>query len=315
MNTKTVFIDGQHGTTGLKIHERLKNRKDITLLEIAIEDKKDPGEKAEVLNSADIVFLCLPDDAAKESVSLITNDKVKILDASCAHRTTPGWIYGLPELNKEQRTEIAKASKVTNPGCHATGFTAVMHPLVSSGLVPPDYPVFCNSISGYSGGGKPMIQEYESGSKSAEELSCRAKNLNLEHKHLAEMKKYGLLNDFPIFTSTVGNYYNGMLIIIPINFGLIRKAYTHGEIREFYADYYKEEAFIKVLSAEEIKEIGAGFISPINCNDTNNLELLIFENKHQTLIVSRFDNLGKGASGAAVQNMNIMIGANEKTGL
>ena len=315
MKNIRVFIDGQHGTTGLKIHSRLKARDDIEIVEIPVESKKDAVYKAKILNEVDVVFLCLPDDAARESVSLIKNKDVKILDPSTAHRISDDWTYGIPELNKDQRGKIAKSNRVTVPGCHATGFNICLHPLIAEGIVSPEYPVNCHSISGYSGGGKQMIAEYESLDGDKSKISCRVKNLNLAHKHLPEMKKYGLLEDKPIFTSIVGNYYNGMLVFLPINFNALKTGKNIDDLRKFYEEYYKGEQFIKVVNQAVIDDIGDGFLSPVGCNETNDLEIYVFKNDNHVQVVARFDNLGKGASGAAVQNMNIMIGVPENTGL
>lgn len=311
----TVFIDGQHGTTGLRIHERLKDRDELEIVSIPEESKKDIDKKAKVINDVDVVFLCLPDQAARESVSLIRNENVKVIDPSTAHRISDDWVYGIPELNANQRNAIATSKRVTNPGCHATGFIMIMHPLVSSGIVPENFLACCHSISGYSGGGKQMIREYEKEAKGNEAYSCRVKNLDLNHKHLPEMKKYGLLNHEPIFSSIVGDFYSGMLVFVPIDLRYIEKVGSSRDLRSFFEEYYGSENFVRVASEDEIESIGPNFISPVECNETNNIELLVFEKGKQAICVARFDNLGKGASGAAVQNMNIMIGAPENKGL
>lgn len=312
---KRVFIDGQHGTTGLKIDQRLNSRSDIELVEIPEEHKKDVNVKSEILNNVDIVFLCLPDDAARESVSLIHNDKVKVLDASTAHRTASGWEYGIPELNPEQRDRIRNSNRVSVPGCYATGFTMCMHPLVSKGFVPSDYPVTCYSITGYSGGGKQMIGAFEQSGNNFQEICCRPKNLNLAHKHLPEMAKHGLLKSPPIFTPIVGNFFHGMLVFIPLYLNMVSNVKSGSAIRDFFSEYYKGEQFVRVASKGDIDNIGDGFLSPIACNDTNNIDIFAFDRHDHVLLVARLDNLGKGASGAAVQNMNILIGAPENRGL
>lgn len=312
---KSVFIDGQYGTTGLKIHSRLNKRDDIKIVDIPEHLKKDLKQKEKILNNVDIVFLCLPDDAAKASVSLIKNDKVIVLDPSTAHRTSVDWVYGIPELNKNQRNKISKSKRISVPGCYATGFNICMHPLVTNGIVPSDYPVSCYSITGYSGGGKQMIHDYENKKNNIQEISCRPKNLNLAHKHLPEMKMYGLLDKTPIFTPIVGNFYQGILVFIPLHKSLLLKNFNQINLINFYKNYYKGEQFIKIFDKDKIKNIDDGFISPTDCNNSNNLDILIFENSESILIVTRFDNLGKGASGAAVQNMNIIIGVPENKGL
>jgi N-acetyl-gamma-glutamyl-phosphate reductase len=312
---KTVFIDGQHGTTGLKIHDRLKSRDDLELIEIPLDLKKDLKHKSKIINEVDVVFLCLPDDAAKESVSLIRNENVRVLDPSTAHRTASDWVYGIPELNPEQRGKIRVSKRVSVPGCYATGFNMCMHPLVSKGIVPHDYPVSCYSITGYSGGGKQMIQAFENSGNSSQEICCRPKNLNLAHKHLPEMHRYGLLKHEPIFTPIVGNFYRGMLVFIPLYSQLLSSAKSGDEVRSLFQEYYKGEQFVRVALKSEIEDIGDGFVSPIGCNDTNNIDIFVFTRNGHILLVARLDNLGKGASGAAVQNMNIMIGASEDKGL
>jgi N-acetyl-gamma-glutamyl-phosphate reductase len=312
---KTVFIDGQHGTTGLKIHDRLNDRHDLELVDIPIESKKDIKYKSNILNDVDVVFLCLPDEAARESVSLIKNHKVRIIDASTAHRTSSEWAYGIPELNSGQRNIIRGAKRVSVPGCYATGFIMFMHPLVSSGIIPADYPISSYAITGYSGGGKQMIGAFENKANNLQEICSRPKCLNLFHKHLPEMRKYGLLQHVPIFTPIVGNFYKGMLVFIPIYSHLLIKIKQGDGIRSFLKDYYNGEQFVTVVSKTKTEEIGDGFISPIECNDTNNIDLFVFSRTDHILLVARLDNLGKGASGAAVQNMNLMIGAPENKGL
>ncbi|MDA3812073.1 MAG: N-acetyl-gamma-glutamyl-phosphate reductase [Spirochaetaceae bacterium] len=309
-----VFIDGQHGTVGLQIRERLKDRPELQIIEIENSLKKDIEEKRKILNQSDIVFLCLPDAVAKESVSLITNPDVKVLDGSTAHRIDNKWVYGIPELNKTQRSTIRESKRITVPGCYASGFILPMHPLVSKGIVPSDYPVSTYAITGYSGGGKEMIASYKE-NKDSEDYSCRPKNLNLTHKHLPEMQKYGLLDNKPIFTPIVGNFYKGMLVFIPLYKNLLQKNLNQTNLIEFYKEYYKDENFINIFDKELIKTIDSDFISPGSNNNTNNLDILVFENDEQFLIVSRLDNLGKGASGAAVQNMNLLIDVPENTGL
>jgi N-acetyl-gamma-glutamyl-phosphate reductase len=312
---KKVFIDGSHGTTGLKIHERLAARGDIELITIPVERRKDSEAKRACLNSADIVFLCLPDDAARESVSLITNPAVQVLDASTAHRTAEGWAYGIPELNPGQRAAIKSGGRVSVPGCYASGFCAALHPLVSKGILPPDYPVSSYAITGYSGGGRQMIAAYETGSPDREAICCRPKNLNLVHKHLPEMKKFGLLSQTPIFTPIVGDFFQGMLVFVPLYPTLMTKKMAADDIRSFYSDYYVGEQFIRVAPSAEIAGIADGFLSPTALNGTNMLELFVFGKEDHVLVVARLDNLGKGASGAAVQNMNILMGVPENTGL
>jgi N-acetyl-gamma-glutamyl-phosphate reductase len=312
---KTVFVDGQHGTTGLKIRERLEKRKDIEILEIPEDKRKDPGAKEKLLNEADIVFLCLPDDAAKESVSLIKNEKVCVLDGSTAHRVTPGWVYGLPELKKSQRDLIKKSRRIAVPGCHATGFILMLYPLVALGIVPPDYPVTTHTTAGYSGGGKSMIADYAD--KKAPEYikNPRPYSLALAHKHIPEMTKYCELVRPPVFAPTVVNVYAGEIISIPLVPACLKKPLGAADIRKTLADYYAGEKFVKVMPYPADDYLKNGFLTFTDCNDTNNLEIFVFGNNDRVLTSARYDNLGKGASGAAVQNMNIVLGVDEATGL
>jgi N-acetyl-gamma-glutamyl-phosphate reductase len=311
-----VFIDGREGTTGLQIVERLKSRTDIRLLEIADQDRKNPQVKKNILNEADIVLLCLPDEASRESVHLIENPKTKVIDSSTAFRTAEGWTYGIPELNKQQRERIKETKRLANPGCHATGFVMALYPLIAGGIVPLDYPVFAQSVTGYSGGGKKLIAVYESGDISEESLKGpRHYALNLNHKHLAEMQKVTGLQYSPFFTPIVGPFYQGMVVSIPLISRMIPQKITAREVREILAEYYQSEPFVRVLPFESGPFLDNGFLSPLDCNQTNRIDLFVFGNEHQILLAARLDNLGKGASGAAVQNMNIMLGVEEGTGL
>ncbi|MDD5288785.1 MAG: N-acetyl-gamma-glutamyl-phosphate reductase [Dehalococcoidales bacterium] len=312
---KTVFIDGQHGTTGLKIHERLNGRKDITLIEIPVEKRKDPDAKRKLLNEADIVFLCLPDDAARDSVSLIANKSVCVIDGSTAHRVIEGWVYGLPELKKEQRTLIKNSKRIVVPGCHATGFISILYPLVSKGIVAPDYPVTSYAIAGYSGGGNAMIADYKNECAPDYIKNPRPYSLALNHKHLPEMTKVVGLTQPPIFTPTVVNLYNGEIISIPLVVRYLKKQLSAEDIRAILAEYYAGERFIKVMPYPPDDYLKKGFMTFTDCNETNNLEIFVFGDKEKVLLSARFDNLGKGSSGTAVQNMNLVLGLPEDTGL
>jgi N-acetyl-gamma-glutamyl-phosphate reductase len=312
---KTVFIDGQHGTTGLKINERLSGRKDIELLEITEANRKDPQAKEKLLNESDIVFLCLPDDAARQSVGLIKNKSVCVIDGSTAHRIAEGWVYGLPELKKEQRSLIKKSKRITVPGCHATGFIAMLYPLVAMGIVSPDYPVTCHTTAGYSGGGKAMIADYQGENVPDYIKNPRPYSLALNHKHIPEMTKITGLVHAPIFAPTVVNVYNGEIISIPLVVPNLKKKLTAAEIRAVLAEYYAGEQFIKVIPYPADDYLKNGYMTFTDCNGTNNLEIFVFGNDERILLAARFDNLGKGASGAAVQNMNIILGVDEGTGL
>ncbi|MGC8765056.1 MAG: N-acetyl-gamma-glutamyl-phosphate reductase [Brevinematia bacterium] len=308
-----VFVDGQSGTTGLKINERLTKRDDIELLEISEEKRKEPEEKNKFLNSADIVILCLPDEAARESVSLITNPSTKVIDASTVHRVDPEWVYGLPEYEKTQRERIQNSKRVCVPGCHATGFILSLYPLVKNGIVPTDYPVTVHSITGYSGGGKKLIERFESNQDRESWHSSRHYALNLKHKHLPEMQKYTGLYYPPLFTPVVGNFFKGMAVGIPLHKRLLKKKVDSNDIYEILSSHYENEFFVRVVEEKNSFEID--YFDPTACNDTNLAEIFIFGNEEQFLLLTRLDNLGKGASGAAIQNLNIMLGIDEKKGL
>ena len=312
---KTVFIDGQHGTTGLKINERLSVRKDIDLIEIPEADRKDPKAKEKLLNESDIVFLCLPDDAARQSVGLIKNKSVCVIDGSTAHRIAEGWVYGLPELKKEQRSLIKNSKRITVPGCHATGFIAILYPLVAMGIVSPDYPVTCHAVAGYSGGGKAMIVDYQGENVPDYIKNPRPYSLGLNHKHIPEMTKITGLAHAPIFAPTVVNVYNGEIISIPLVVPNLKKKLNAAGMRAVLAEYYADERFIKVIPYPADDYLKNGYMTFTDCNETNNLEIFVFGNDERILLSARFDNLGKGASGAAVQNMNIILGVDEGTGL
>ncbi|UCB43869.1 MAG: N-acetyl-gamma-glutamyl-phosphate reductase [Dehalococcoidales bacterium] len=312
---KTVFIDGQHGTTGLKIHERLNDRKDIELVEILVEKRKDPEAKKKMLNEADIVFLCLPDDAARESVSLIKNESVCIIDGSTAHRVTEGWVYGLPELKKEQRTLIKNSKRITVPGCHATGFISILYPLVANGIVTLDYPITSYAIVGYSGGGKAMIADYESEGAPDYIKYPLPYSLALNHKHLPEMTKVVGLAQSPLLTPIVTNVYNGEIISIPLMTSYFKKALSAADIRAVLAEYYAGERFVKVMPYPPDDFLKDGSMTFADCNGTNNLEIFVFGSEERILLSARYDNLGKGSSGTAVQNMNLVLGMDEATGL
>lgn len=312
---KTVFIDGQHGTTGLKIHERLKNRDDIQIIEIPVEKKKNKVEKKNYLNEADIVFLCLPDDAARESVSMINNDSVCVIDASTAHRISENWVYGLPELNKKQRELIISSSRICVPGCHATGFILLLYPLISEGIVDKGYPISSYSISGFSGGGKSMITDYQINNLGEDLKNPRPYSLKLNHKHIPEMQKIPGLLFPPIFSPTVANFYNGEIITVPLFSRCLCKAATAKEISLLYQKYYSDEQFINVMPYPSDKFLKDGFLTITDCNNTNRLEIFVFGDDDRVLTTARFDNLGKGSSGAAIQNMNLKIGVEENKGL
>lgn len=310
MKTK-VYIDGQAGTTGLQIYERIGSREDLELLRIDEDKRHDTEERRKFLNGADIVFLCLPDEGAREAVSLIENPEVRVIDASTAHRTNDAWTYGFPELSPEQRKAIAESHRVANPGCHATGFISSVAPLVRMGILPADYPLTCYSLTGYSGGGKKMIAQYEAADR-AEVLSAPGiYGLTLKHKHIPEMQKTAGLACPPVFMPVVDDYYKGMATTIMLHNRLLNGVPTAEEIRARLADYYKNEHFVSVAPYEAApKTVYANTLA-----GTNHLRLIVCGYEDQTTVTALFDNLGKGASGAAVQNMNIMLGLDERTGL
>jgi N-acetyl-gamma-glutamyl-phosphate reductase len=313
---RKVFVDGQEGTTGLQIQERLQMRKDIEVLHIDPEKRKDLPERKRLLNEADIVYLCLPDEAAREAVSMVENSTTRIIDASTAHRTNEAWAYGFPELSSTHREKIQSCARVSVPGCYATGFNALMFPLIKEGLVQKDYPVTCHAVSGYSGGGKKRIAEYASADPSDESMrSPRFYALGLKHKHIPEMQKISGLARPPLFTPIIGPYYKGMTVAVPLYSSLLPGKSSAADICEFLSSYYNGQKFIKVYPYGSEGGIVNGFLDATGCNDTNILEIYVAGNEEHILLTSRLDNLGKGASGAAIQCMNIMLGLDEDVGL
>ncbi|OUQ22192.1 N-acetyl-gamma-glutamyl-phosphate reductase [Flavonifractor sp. An135] len=305
-----IYIDGQEGTTGLQIYERLGARSDIELLRIDEDKRKDVEERKKFLNAADIVFLCLPDAAAREAVALIENDHTRVIDASTAHRTARDWAYGFPELYRYPGEVIGQAARVANPGCHATGFLASVAPLVKLHILPDDYPVTCFSLTGYSGGGKKMIAQYEEEKKGNDLYAPRVYGLNLNHKHLPEMQKIAGLKQPPVFCPIVDDYYKGMATTIQLHNKYLLGQPTAEEIYHIFSAYYAGQKLISVRMAGE-----GEFVSANTLAGSDRLELVVSGHEKQTTVTALFDNLGKGASGAAVQNMNIMLGLDETTGL
>ena len=303
-----VFVDGSEGTTGLKINERLAKFDNIELLVIDNEKRKDKLERKRLLNEADFAFLCLPDDASREAVSLIENENTVVIDASTAFRTDKNWAYALPEISKDLKEKLLASKRIAVPGCHATGFTVAVYPLIKSGIIGKDYPVCCQSITGYSGGGKSLIARYEGRENKDALKSPQLYALSLAHKHLPEMKAINDLKYKPLFTPIVADFFSGMCVVIPLHKRLLSKAIDGKDLNEFFKDYYKDEEYINVLpfGSEEILE--NGFLDATKCNGTNNVDICVFENDEQLLVVTRLDNLGKGASGAAVQAMSMIMG-------
>lgn len=315
MPTK-IFIDGEAGTTGLQIRSRLDARKDLEFIRLGDAVRKDPAARKDALNSADIVILCLPDDAAKEAASLIESPTVRVIDASSAHRTSPGWTYGFPELNDRQRQEISGAKRVTNPGCYPTGAISLIRPLVEGGILPGDWPVTINAVSGYSGGGKAMIAEFEDETSPAfTHVPYRIYAMGLEHKHVEEIRVHGELKHRPLFAPAVGRYAQGMIVEVPLQLWALPGAATVSHVYEAIADAYAGERFVSVATLDEAAALKT--LDPEGLNGTNELKLFVFGNevRKQVRLVALLDNLGKGASAQAVQCLNIMLGLDEGLGV
>jgi N-acetyl-gamma-glutamyl-phosphate reductase len=310
-----VFIDGQAGTTGLEIASRLRSRRDIELLEIPDSARKDVSRRRELLNAADVVVLCLPDDAAREAVGLIENPSVKVLDASTAHRVAPDWTYGLPELGSDQRTAIASARRVSNPGCYPTGFVLSIRPLIDAGVLNADVPLRVNGLSGYSGGGRALIERYEAAGAGALQREPRAYALTLSHKHVPEMQRFSGTHARPLFTPMVAGYYKGMLVSVALFYRELTGVRSAAALHELLSERYADEPCVDVLPLNAVDALEQGFLSPTGANDTNRVDLMVYSNDEHVLLVTRYDNLGKGASGAAIQNLNLMLGADELQGL
>jgi N-acetyl-gamma-glutamyl-phosphate reductase len=323
MTTKPkIFIDGESGTTGLQIYSRLNQRDDIELVSIEASKRRDATERAKLLNAVDVVILCLPDDAAREAVSLVSSNTVKILDASSAHRTAKGWVYGFPELNPGQREKIASAQFVSNPGCYPTGFLACIRPLIAKELLKSNFPITVNAVSGYSGGGKNLIQKYDSfheqqaGGESLYPYGVYG--LQFGHKHVKEMHEYSGLASPPLFVPAVGDFEQGMLVQVPLPLGILDEPPSGEVIYEAIAQYYQSEKFVQVIPLGESTLLREGiFLDATAMNGTNFVQVFVFANDttKEVLLVARLDNLGKGASGAAIQNLNIMLGFPEQLGL
>ena len=310
-----VFIDGKEGTTGLKIFERFAKRSDLEIIEIDEEKRKDSSERAKCINASDFTFLCLPDAASIEAVSLCTNPKTRIIDASTAHRVNPDWAYGFPELDKSFREKIEKSNRVANPGCYASGFNAIAYPLVKSGIMPKDYPVCANAVSGYSGAGKKAIALYEAEGRNFELDSPRLYALTQVHKHPPEMKIIPGLEYEPIFNPYVCDYFQGMTVTIGLFTRLLAKKVTAKDVWEMFASHYEGCNFVKVAGFMGEGTLAEPFIPANTLANTNMMEVFVYGNDDRICVTTRLDNLGKGASGAAVQSLNIMMGIDETTGL
>ena len=321
-----IFIDGEAGTTGLQLRERLCGRTDLELMTIDPALRKDAGARAEALNGADVVVLCLPDEAAKEAVSLITRDEVRVIDASTAHRVAAGWVYGFAEMDEAQRASIAGAARVSNPGCFATGAIALLRPLVKAGLLGAEAAVTVHAVSGYSGGGKGLIAEFEKAPPTGTRDVLRPYGLTLAHKHLPEMQAHTGLAHAPVFAPSVGRYAQGMIVEVPLALWSLASRPTVAAVQGALTAAYAGSRFVEVAGAEETAELqraragAAGYVAgldPESLNGTNRMRLFCFGNEEtqQVRLVAVLDNLGKGASGAAVQNLNIMLGLDEGAGL
>lgn len=304
-----VFIDGGAGTTGLKIVERMRAREDVTLITLDEEHRKDPASRKEAIHAADAVFLCLPDDAAKEAAQLAEGAKAVVIDASTAHRTAEGWAYGFPELSPAHRASIASSGRIANPGCYASGFISLVYPLIAHGIAAKDYPFVCHAVSGYTGAGKKGIAEYEAEERDRALDSPRLYALGLRHKHLPEMQKVCALSHPPVFTPYICDFPCGMTVHVPLYRSLLQKKLTVGELTELFREHYAGCRFVKVAKEE------SGFLAANTLEGTNLLQVFVNGNDEQLLLSARLDNLGKGASGAAVQNMNIALGLDEGTSL
>ena len=314
--TYRVFIDGEVGTTGLQIRQRLAARTDLVVASLPEDRRKDPAARAGMINSVDAVILCLPDEASREAVSMVQNNHVQIIDASTAFRTAPGWTYGFPEMSAVQRQAVATSRRVSNPGCFPTGFIALVRPLIEAGLVPADWPVTVSAVSGYSGGGKPMIAEFEDEtSDSYTSVAYRIYATGLEHKHVPEMQIHTGLTGRPLFSPSVGRYAQGMIVEVPLQLWAMPTLPQVSQLHEVLSLAYAGSRFVEVASLAEAASIKT--LNPEGLNGTNRLKLFVFGNEAagQARLVALLDNLGKGASGAAVQNLNLMLGLDEGEGL
>ena len=311
----TVFVDGQEGTTGLRIHELLAARRDIEVLRIAPDRRKDAGERARLLNAADVAFLCLPDVAAREAAALVTNPRTCVVDASTAHRVHPDWVFGLPELVGEQRERIRRSKRISNPGCHSTAFILLVRPLVDAELIEPGMALAATSITGYSGGGRKLIEQYEADPLPRELTAPRPYGLTLSHKHVPEMQLHSGLRTPPVFMPIVSNFYKGLTLSVPLHLADCAGQVDGARIHEVLIARYAAEPFVKVMPLSDVEALDKGYFDVQGCNDTNRCELFVFAHESAAILLARLDNLGKGASGAAIQTMNLHLGLDEGLGL
>ena len=313
MSTRpTVFIDGEAGTTGLEIHRRLADRTDIEIVSLPADSRKDPAARRRALNEVDLAILCLPDDASREAAAMAAGGRTRLLDASTAYRVDPDWVYGFAEMAPGQAERIAAATRVSNPGCYPTGGIALLRPLVGAGVLGADYPVSVHATSGYSGGGKKLIESYESNPPGADASPLRYYGLNLEHKHVPELEVHGQLAHRPIFLPSVGNWRQGMLVAVPLHLRALARPVSGTDLHGILADYYEGQKLVRVMPLELASKTSLAHLDPEALNGTDMLELFVFAHPAhgQVTLVARLDNLGKGASGAAVQNMDLMLGLN-----
>lgn len=305
-----IFIDGEAGTTGLQIRARLEGRPDFEFIRLDDKDRKDSKKREEALNECDLAILCLPDDAAREAVTLVKDPRVKVLDASSAHRVVPGWVYGLPEISPGQPRRIAEAQRVSNPGCYPTGVILLLRPLVEKGLIPKDHPISVHAVSGYTGGGKSLIDAFEN-TTNPRQAPYSWYALKLEHKHVEEMRMHSGLNQRPLFTPSYGKYRQGIVLQIPLLLWTLSNSVSGSALQAALAEYYRDAEYVRVVAAKELETIET--VEPETLNGTNGVNLYVFHNdRHrQAVLAAVYDNLGKGASGAAVQNLNLMLGLSE----
>ncbi|MGI8948537.1 MAG: N-acetyl-gamma-glutamyl-phosphate reductase [Ornithinimicrobium sp.] len=309
-----VFVDGQEGTTGLRIREYLASRSDIEVLRAAPQLRKDAVERSRLLNAADVAFLCLPDAAAREAAALVTNPSTCLIDASTAHRTASDWVFGLPELAPEQRERLRDSKRISNPGCHSSAFILLVRPLVDAGLISQAALLSATSITGYSGGGRKMIEQYEAGGD-ARLFAPRPYALSLAHKHLPAMSAHSRLENRPVFLPIVGNFLKGLAVSVPLHLSELPRGASAAKLHAALAERYEGERFIRVMPLDDAATLADGFFDVQACNDSNRVDLFVFASATQALLMARLDNLGKGASGAAVQSMNIHLGFDESLGL
>ncbi len=309
-----VYVDGQEGTTGLRLFDYLSRRDDVSLLRIDGDKRKDPAERARLLNAADVAFLCLPDAASREAAAMVDNPDTCLIDASTAFRVADDWTYGLPELVPEQRQRIRASKRIANVGCHASAFILAVRPLVDEGILPADYPLAAFSQTGYSGGGKQMIAAYEADVEGRLKVP-RSYALGLEHKHLPEMQRYARLARPPVFVPTVGPFLKGLAVSVPLQSDHLAPGTTARRLHAVLRERYQDEPFVRVRDLDDLSNLENGFFDVQGSNDTNCVELFVFGNDERQCLVARLDNLGKGAAGAAVQNMNVHLGIDETTGL